>query len=205
VNQNSPGDLILMAHPAPVDMARKFHHWMIWGLTKLVLHRQCQGWARGDIEQWLDQVLWCFKYEQRNQFPWVVQVLFAVDIVSLPAPDESADTTMQEIHKKGIPIIQQMQKDSWEFSDAITMAEATVRPLFVTKEGFIGNGPHDAQPGDEVWFVHSCSAPLVFRPAPENGTYTLIGCCYLHGFMRAAKMFDPEYDLVSKWRRFTLV
>lgn len=78
------------------------------------------------------------------------------------------------------------------------------RPIFLTQEGFMGNGPLDLEVGDEVWFVHSCNVLLIFRPCNEQSTFALIGPCYLHGFM-GSRMFNSEYKFVRKWQSFTLV
>lgn len=196
INQSPSKDLFSIAHPAPADVANHFHHWMISGLAGIVGSRLKQGKTLESIVQSLHPLLWKFRSEKNHRAPWILQVLLGYQLMTTP------DTHQKDY---SFQVSQQMQKGESTFSKMMTMSEATARPLFMTKEGFIGNGPQGAQPGDQVWFVHSCSAPLLFRPAQEDGTYTLIGCCYLHGFMQGTKMFDPEYDFVNKWRRFTLV
>ncbi|KAK5094893.1 hypothetical protein LTR70_003792 [Exophiala xenobiotica] len=196
INQNPSEDSGKVAHPAPADVANDFHHWTMNGFAGIVGSSLKQGKALESIVQWLQPLLGKFRSEQKHHAPWIVQILLTHQLLTAPETDHS-DFSFQTS--------QLIRNGDSTFSRMTCMAEAPGRPLFMTEEGFIGNAPQGAQPGDQVWFVTSCSVPLLFRPAHEDGTYTLIGCCYLHGFMHGTKMFDPEYDFVNRWRRFTLV
>jgi len=57
----------------------------------------------------------------------------------------------------------------------------------LTANGHFGSMPHNADPGDIVCVVYGRHVPYVVRPCGE-GRYTLIGDCYLHGFMRGEAM-----------------
>ncbi|KAN0113241.1 HET domain containing protein [Hyaloscypha variabilis] len=75
------------------------------------------------------------------------------------------------------------------------------RKFFVSTEGFLGLGPLDMCPGDELYLVQGARVPFVLRkyslsdelpretfclPGP---VFTLIGNCYVHGIM-----FGEIYD-----------
>ena len=71
------------------------------------------------------------------------------------------------------------------------------RVFFTTAEGHIGLAPREVRPGDQVCIVLGYQSPLVLR-ANEDGDYTVIGECYLHGVMDGAGLFGM---LPSKWQR----
>ena len=45
--------------------------------------------------------------------------------------------------------------------------------------------------GDEVWFLHSASVPVVLRPL-DVGHYRLIGVAYIHGIMHGEVAEEPD-------------
>jgi hypothetical protein len=61
-------------------------------------------------------------------------------------------------------------------------AGMTRRCVAVTKEGYIGAIPQEAQQGDLICVLFGCSVPVVLRKR-IGGEYLFIGECYLHGFM----------------------
>ena len=74
--------------------------------------------------------------------------------------------------------------------------------FFVTEESMMGLCPLHTLPGDRIALIIGSSAPVVLRER-ENGTFQLLGICYLHGFMLGewtdklavdAKAQDPEYE-----------
>jgi hypothetical protein len=78
--------------------------------------------------------------------------------------------------------------------------------LFITKEGYLGLGPHNMQIGDEIHIVAGGNCPLVLRKASHgqstqsaNPTYTLVGDCYLHGVMdgEAAENFEDRATTID--------
>ncbi|KAH9874366.1 hypothetical protein IAQ61_003555 [Plenodomus lingam] len=66
--------------------------------------------------------------------------------------------------------------------------------FFLTREGYMGIGPTDIMPGDEVWILAGGSVPFVLRPtglvdrsassSPQYASgHMLVGGSYVHGFM----------------------
>lgn len=46
----------------------------------------------------------------------------------------------------------------------------------------LGTGLPSARSGDEIWFLHGASAPVILRPL-LNGSYRFMGEAYVHGVM----------------------
>lgn len=46
--------------------------------------------------------------------------------------------------------------------------------------------------GDEVWVLFGGRVPFVLRPNEAGSTFSMIGDCYLHGFMDGEAMVDAE-------------
>jgi len=59
---------------------------------------------------------------------------------------------------------------------------STAKVLATLYEGQVGLVPLDAKKGDAVWILKGCSVPVVLRKCAAE-TYTLVGECYVHGFM----------------------
>lgn len=45
----------------------------------------------------------------------------------------------------------------------------------MTTTNFMGLGPEEMLPTNEVWLLAKSQTPLVLRPDPSKGTYTYIG------------------------------
>lgn len=65
------------------------------------------------------------------------------------------------------------------------------RRLLVTHEGKLGAGPPAMLPGDKIFVVLGSSVPMVLRLC-TNGTYKLVGCCYLQGCMEGEALRDLQ-------------
>jgi hypothetical protein len=78
------------------------------------------------------------------------------------------------------------------------------RQLFRTKQGFLGLGPSTARKGDEIWLLCSGDVPLMLRPSAETPNFTLVGECYLHGFMHGEMLHD-HWGLKNKIGPVTIV
>ncbi|KAJ3521508.1 hypothetical protein NM208_g13259 [Fusarium decemcellulare] len=64
-----------------------------------------------------------------------------------------------------------------------TIADYTrCRVLCITKKGYIGWVPDITRRGDFIFVFPGAKVPFVLRPS-ENGSFKLIGECYLHGWM----------------------
>jgi hypothetical protein len=65
------------------------------------------------------------------------------------------------------------------------------RKLAITKDGYIGAVPREAQPDDLIYVLFGCSVPVVLRKivvakaVPNEVSYRFVGEAYLHGFMDA--------------------
>lgn len=57
------------------------------------------------------------------------------------------------------------------------------RRLLVTKRGYIGLAPWNAQVGDVVAVLHGGETPFLLRPGSESGVYTFVGEAFVHGTM----------------------
>ncbi|KAF5601394.1 heterokaryon incompatibility protein [Fusarium pseudoanthophilum] len=71
------------------------------------------------------------------------------------------------------------EEDSWYASALMRMH---TRRVFMTSTGFVGVGPLDMQPGDEVCVLLGGKVPYLMRPQ-GNKSYTLVGEAYVHGIM----------------------
>ena len=56
------------------------------------------------------------------------------------------------------------------------------RKVFVTKMGFLGLGPAEAEPGDVVCVLSGGNLPCVIRPLSQD-EFTFLGLGYVHGIM----------------------
>ncbi|KAI1759882.1 HET-domain-containing protein [Hypoxylon sp. FL1150] len=79
-----------------------------------------------------------------------------------------------------------------QFSDAVTRA-VLGRLFFITKDGRMGLGPPQIQPGDHIAILKGCHVPLVLR---EAGDYmVLVGEAYVSAMMNG----ELVSDLVEGW------
>ncbi|KAF5979312.1 heterokaryon incompatibility protein [Fusarium coicis] len=65
---------------------------------------------------------------------------------------------------------------------AFALMRMHTRRVFMTSTGFVGVGPLDMQPGDEVCILLGGKVPYLLRPQ-GNESYTLVGEAYVHGIM----------------------
>ncbi|KAM0433410.1 hypothetical protein ACHAPT_004288 [Fusarium lateritium] len=77
-------------------------------------------------------------------------------------------------------------------TDPHWLFEATamfVRAMFRTSRGYVGLGPTTIEPGDRVFLVNGCKAPLAFRPSGSR--WKLVGETNVHGIM-SGEAFDSS-------------
>lgn len=59
--------------------------------------------------------------------------------------------------------------------------------FFITKLGYIGIGPPQTQPGDQIWVFHGGNVPFMMRKFAnqegDDSQLTLVGDAYVHGIM----------------------
>ena len=81
-------------------------------------------------------------------------------------------------------------KHQWlEFTAAFQQA-TTNRRFFVTREGHMGLGPRDMEPGDVVCILLGAQVPFVLRAV--NNHYVLLGECYCHGIMEGEALRQAD-------------
>jgi hypothetical protein len=58
------------------------------------------------------------------------------------------------------------------------------RVLIITEKGYMGIGSADVQPGDRISLLGRSPVPYLLRPnGDKQGSYRLVGECYVHGIM----------------------
>ena len=83
-----------------------------------------------------------------------------------------------------------------------TVQSATTdRRFFITEQGYMGLGPKEMKPGDEIAVLVGGHTPFVLRRAGEKvigsavgikQCYTLVGDCYVHGLMDGEAFADID-------------
>lgn len=61
------------------------------------------------------------------------------------------------------------------------------RRIAITEHCFLGLVPSDAQVGDEIAILETVRVPLLLRRAPLSADHSLVGECYLQGWMDGAR------------------
>ncbi|KAL8647123.1 MAG: hypothetical protein Q9226_006565 [Calogaya cf. arnoldii] len=84
--------------------------------------------------------------------------------------------------------------------------------LFGTTLGrYMGLLPRNSQKGDQIAIIAGSDVPFVMRKGAQDGTFRLVGDCYVHGMMRGEMMnyfgdeFAPSPDLKMGKMDFSLV
>jgi hypothetical protein len=69
--------------------------------------------------------------------------------------------------------------------------------LCITYGGYIGLFPLNTQLGDEIAVIHGCDTPFVVRRSTtdRDGSYTVIGECYIHGMMQGELFESPRFTV----------
>jgi hypothetical protein len=75
--------------------------------------------------------------------------------------------------------------------------------FFITKKGYIGMGPPNTKPGDQVWILYGGRVPFVLRKSlgdsasSETQKLKLVGNAYVHGIMDGQAVQDnPEVKTI---------
>lgn len=68
--------------------------------------------------------------------------------------------------------------------------------LMITSEGGIGLVSQKAKKGDRICVLLGCSVPILLRQSRQGGRFTLIGECFLDGFMDGAGLECHRPDTV---------
>lgn len=79
-----------------------------------------------------------------------------------------------------------LRDNTWNFWHTVAaFSERMSNGRFcITKRGYAGFAPSDAQVGDEIWIFNGSTVPFVLRDGErKRGGSILIGECYIHGIM----------------------
>ncbi|OAA59289.1 Ankyrin and HET domain protein [Cordyceps fumosorosea ARSEF 2679] len=66
------------------------------------------------------------------------------------------------------------------------------RQLVAVDDINLGLAPLPAGAGDEVWILPGLASPAVLRRTEEDGVFSFIGCCYIHGLMHGQAVDEAE-------------
>ena len=84
-----------------------------------------------------------------------------------------------------------------------TMIQSTcARTLVLTRKGYLGLGPTNAQKGDLVCILYGCSVPVIIRKYGQG--YRFVGESYIHGLMDGAAVDQPSLRDTMEEREFVL-
>ena len=72
-------------------------------------------------------------------------------------------------------------RHEWSEFTASFQQATTNRRFFITREGHMGLGPRNIEPGDVVCILLGAQVPFVLRAVKDG--YVLLGECYCHGIM----------------------
>lgn len=86
-----------------------------------------------------------------------------------------------------------VKKVKKEIRDLPYHVKSTLRNqrFLVTASGYIGYVPNETNRGDTICILYGMDVPVVLR-RNQNGTYELIGPCYVHGVMEGELMDDMQ-------------
>ena len=82
------------------------------------------------------------------------------------------------------------------------MQSTCARTLVLTKKGYLGLGPTNAQKGDLVCILYGCSVPVIIRKYGQD--YRFVGESYIHGLMDGAAVDQPSLRDTMEEREFML-
>ncbi len=76
------------------------------------------------------------------------------------------------------------------------------RTFFTTSQGYIGLAPAAIQKGDLVVVLLGSTRPVLLRPvSQQDGCYSLVGSCYVHGLMDSEALLGPlPKSWNTEWR-----
>lgn len=80
-------------------------------------------------------------------------------------------------------------------------ATVTYRVMFITKQGWLGFGPHTLARGDQVWILDGGNTPFILRPLhddlAESRRASLVGPSFVGGMMYGQVRRDEPSSLVT--------
>ncbi|MCJ1359467.1 MAG: hypothetical protein MMC33_009469 [Icmadophila ericetorum] len=75
-----------------------------------------------------------------------------------------------------------LREKAWPYEAAMQEVQKGRRTC-ITDGGRLCTATHDTEGGDLIVLVEGCTMPMVLRREDEMKSFTLMGDCYLHGFM----------------------
>ena len=87
-------------------------------------------------------------------------------------------------------IRQQPAREPQGIDDTALIKYALGRRFFVSKDGYFGLAPPDAQEGDRIAVLFGVNVPFILRKIGLN--YQIVGESYVHGLMNG--------EIVEMWR-----
>jgi len=70
------------------------------------------------------------------------------------------------------------------------------RRFITTSGGYMGLAPKQTQLDDQMYILEGCNVPVVLRRCQE-GIYTLVGDCYIHGIMYGEAVIGVDGENVK--------
>ncbi|KAK0624066.1 hypothetical protein B0T14DRAFT_517485 [Immersiella caudata] len=139
------------------------------------------------IESWCDRVGWASSFSSRgpslsnvesalrNSPAWMQHM---TTLIAQAKPSRNPLSTV----KSSRDLVRHGPTKYMAYAQRIYNACAH-RRLLVTKRGYIGLAPWNAETGDVVAVLHGGETPFLLRPAEEPGVYSLVGECFVYGIM----------------------
>jgi len=73
------------------------------------------------------------------------------------------------------------------------------RGMCITKSGLIGLVPRGSEEEDKIYILEGGAVPFVMRSTPDDGSWEIIGACYVHGAMHG------EMCVSKTWQSMVVV
>jgi hypothetical protein len=170
------------AHPAPASLEKSFTIWLATLLGKC-LWQYVQGSA--DLEaviQPMARILEKLDFVKQHGIVTEedVRKQFSVftKMASLQGEELLAVVEEAAVHRQ----------EAFSFL-YLTQLVLVGRTLFRTQLGHLGMGLLGIREGDEVWLLYGGATPFILRPARYGESYTIVGECYIQGFMHGELLY----------------
>lgn len=179
----SPKTFMSVVHRLGTNLWVELNDVKLWGIRT----QDLQGTANGDLRSAYCQTLTAEDPKRplsalRNGFDTWCQQLAAYRFLSMiPLLGYYLCTIwlcsriILGVHKRESP-------EHSKFMDKKDRAH-NMRRLLVTTHGHIGMGPARMVKSDRIFLLKGCRTPMALRRTNDPNRWTLVGACYVHGFM----------------------
>ncbi|PMD34307.1 HET-domain-containing protein [Hyaloscypha variabilis F] len=113
---------------------------------------------------------------------------FKSSAIQLPDPSAIVEFAKVGLHDPFSPLHEEHQKLGNVFW--LKAVQHGRKRLFTTAQKWLGYGPVNLKPNDEVWLLKNARVPFILRPRGES-QYRLIGEAYVHGIMQGQLIDAP--------------